>query len=91
MKFTDSRGNEQVVVWADHTRDCRKCCEVDVSSPRTFSLCCAQGAPLLMEELAKRQAPIESAKRKENEKWAQERGTFIKSRVKDARAITKYK
>lgn len=34
-----------------------------------------------MEELKKRQAPVEAAKRRAVEKWAEEAGMFIKSRA----------
>lgn len=91
MKLYGTKGEEVVILWGDHQPSCETCREVDLSRSATFAKACAQGSPLLMEELAKRQAPIVAKKRKEVEEWAKERGTFIKSKVKDARVITKYK
>lgn len=83
MKFRDSHGQDVIVTWGDHWPGCDKCREVVIEKSATFANACAQGSPLLMEELAKRQAPAESAKRKAVEEWATKAGTFIKSKAKN--------
>lgn len=90
MKLIGSSG-EVIVTWSDHYPGCEKCREgVDLEKSSTFVNACAKGSRLVMEEMQKRQAPIEAQKRREVEKWAKEAGTFIKHRVKDPRAITRY-
>lgn len=76
MKFHDSSGNEITRSWGDHWPSCERCREVSLEKSATFANACAEGSPLLMEELTKRQAPVEKQKRKEVEDWAKARGTF---------------
>lgn len=77
MKFLGSKQEDVVVVWGDHAPGCEKCRQVDLNKSASFAHACASpGAALLTEELRKRQAPIETEKRKENERWTRERGTF---------------
>ena len=90
MKFYDKDGGIEVV-WSDHKYNCAKCSEVEIGNAATFVKSCAIGAQLIMEELKKQQAPIQREKDKKIEEQAKQAGTFIKSRVKDARAITRYK
>lgn len=81
MKFINHHGEDVEIRWSDHRPGCAKCREVEIDSSATFSRSCAQGGVLLMEELKKRQAPVERAQRRAVEKWAEEAGTFIKSRA----------
>ena len=78
-----------IVLWSDHVYSCKKCYNVKLESPATFAQTCAMGAPLLLEELAKRQAPVEKEKRKAIEQWAKDTGVFVTHRAKNT--YTKYK
>ena len=97
MKFERPGRNGVEVVdikWGDHYAGCEKCRTVDLSKPATLANACADpGAPLLKEELRKRQAPVVTKARKEVEEWAKKTGAFTEfdGKVKDARVITHYK
>lgn len=96
MKFERPGPNGVEVVdikWGDHYAGCEKCRTVDLSKPATLTYACAAGAPLLKEELRKRQAPVVAKARKEVEEWAKKTGAFTEfdGKVKDARVITRYK
>lgn len=90
MRLINHFGEDVIITWHDHAPSCEKCRSVDLEKSATFVHACAQGSQLVMEEMKKRQAPVEKQKRADEEKWAKERGVFIKPRVKDARAITRY-
>lgn len=62
--------------WGDHWPGCDKCREVVLESPATFAKSCAEGAALIMEELAKRQAPIVAQEAAEVKEWARKAGVF---------------
>lgn len=83
MKFIDKDGDTRIVMWGDHWPACAKCREVDVAKSATFVNACAQGSPLLMEELARRQAPVEKEKRATVLEWARKVGVFPTARGKN--------
>lgn len=64
------------VVWRDHYPGCDKCRSVDLEKPASFVNACAEGSPLILEELAKQQAPIVAQKRAEVREWARKTGVF---------------
>jgi len=76
MKLHGPRGEETIVTWGDHWPGCEECRAVEIERSATFANACAQGSPLLIEELAKRQAPVATQKRKEVEEWAKKAGVF---------------
>jgi hypothetical protein len=64
------------VVWADHYPGCEKCRGVDLEKTASYVNACAEGSPLLMEELTKRQSPIVRQKAQEVKDWARKAGVF---------------
>jgi len=89
-KRTDSGIPEELEIkWGDHFPGCEKCRLLALNKPATFAQSCAQGAPLIMEHLAKVAAPEAAAKRKAVEEWAKERKTFVIDRPR--KVTTKYK
>ena len=79
MKFIEHtrNGDEvRIVNWGDHWPGCDKCRTVTIDKPATLANACAQGSPLLMEELAKRQAPEVKKQAAEVKAWAEKAGTF---------------
>jgi hypothetical protein len=64
------------VLWGDHFPACVQCREVNLGASSSFVHACGEGAALLMEELAKRQAPIVAQKNKEVRDWARKAGVF---------------
>lgn len=82
MKLYSPNDIEQIITWFDHFPSCAKCREVNLDKSSTFVNACAQGSILVMEEMKKRQAPIEAQKAREVEEWAQKAGTFIKQKSK---------
>ena len=84
MKYRDphSETGETIIFWGDHWPGCEKCREVDIEKSATFANACAQGSPLLMEELARRQAPKVAEKRKQEKEWAEKAGVFVTERSK---------
>ena len=76
MKLYAKGGEEVIVTWSDHWPACGNCREVTITQSATFARACAMGAPLLMEELARRQAPIVKQKTAEVRKWAEHTGIF---------------
>lgn len=64
------------IYWSDHASVCAKCRDVDVEQSATFVHACAEGSPLLMEELVKRQAPTVRASQAEVREWAKKAGVF---------------
>lgn len=96
MKFIEhtANGNKEVIVkWGDHWPACEHCRTVDIDRSATFANACAQGSPLLMEELANRQAPVVRQKSAENKEWAKKAGTFVvdKANKEAVTNVTKYK
>lgn len=88
MKLYGSDGEEKIVRWFDHAPACKQCREVNLDSLATFAYSCAQGGVLLMEEMKRRQAPVERQKAKEVEDWAKRAGVFkTATRFK---VVTKY-
>ncbi len=80
--------------WGDHWPGCEKCRKVDVEKSVTFPYSCAQGAVLLAEELAKRQAPVVREKTAAVRQWAKETGgfpEFDKGNPEFVKRVTKYK
>jgi hypothetical protein len=55
---------------------CEQCKGVDLAKPATFAMACAEGSPLLMEELVKIQAPAEREKKEKVREWAKKAGVF---------------
>lgn len=94
MKFYDSHGEEKIISWGDHWPGCASCRSVNIDKSATFVNACAQGSPLLMEEMAKQRAPIAREGAQINKQWARDRGTFH-TEAKTSKAllasITKYK
>lgn len=88
MKLYGPKDEETIVTWGDHWPNCDKCREVSLEKSATFSNVCAQGAPLLSEELTKRQAPIVKAKTQAVKEWAGKAGVFPTG--KSANVKTKY-
>lgn len=77
MKFRTPFNVDEEIKFGDHAPGCEKCREVDFSNPATLSRACAMpGAPLLAEELRRRQAPVTKAKAKAVEEWAKSTGHF---------------
>lgn len=62
--------------WGDHWPACEECRTVDLDKSASLANACAEGAPLLMEELAKRQAPVVRKKAAEVKEWAKKAGVF---------------
>lgn len=88
-KDENGKVTETVITWSDHWPSCERCREVSIAKPSTFAGTCAQGAPLLMEELAKQQAPVEKQKTAAVRAWADKAGVF---KMGSANTVTtKYK
>ena len=82
MKLHGQNGDEAMITWGDHWPGCRQCRAVSLSQSSSLAGTCAQGAPLLMEELAKRQAPVAKQKATEVKSWAEKAGVFKMGRSK---------
>lgn len=74
----DKQGKEYTVIvkWDEHVAGCSKCQSVQFSSSASFVNACAEGSPLLMEELVKRQRPVQRKKDAEILEWAKKTGVF---------------
>jgi hypothetical protein len=88
MKFNQPKGEPVELFWGDHWPGCPQCRTVDLDKPATLANSCVMGAQLVAEELAKRQAPVEKAKRQEVKEWAVKAGTFVTDKPKST--PTKY-
>ena len=71
------------VFWKDHAFGCERCKEVSIEIPATLAYCCAVGAPLLAEELSKRQAPVIKQRNKAIAEWADKAGVFPTAKAKN--------
>lgn len=80
MKFTArNEHNQKVDVnvrWSDHAPGCAACREVNIEQSITFPKACAEGSPLLMEELVRREAPNVRKNAKAVREWAEKTGVF---------------
>ena len=81
MKRTqlDNRGqiiNTQIFTWNSHRGNCAKCIRVDIEKSKSFALTCAEGGPLLMEELKKRAMPQRIEKEQAELEYAIHAGVF---------------
>ena len=64
------------VYWGDHYPSCEKCREVDLEKSATFANACAEGSPLLAEEMIKRQRHLQQEKERAVRAWAKKAGVF---------------
>ena len=64
------------ISWSDHRHSCAKCQSVDLQRSATFALACAEGSPLLAEELVKMQMPAQQEKERVVREWAKKAGVF---------------
>lgn len=64
------------VFWKEHSFGCEKCRQVNLNKSATFSLSCAEGGPLLMEELKKRVLPEIKARQEKELEFAIRAGVF---------------
>jgi endogenous inhibitor of DNA gyrase (YacG/DUF329 family) len=92
MRLYGKDGEQLDVKWKDHRPKCPHCQNVDLEKPASFGRSCAQGGALLMEEMKKRQAPVERQKAAAEKEWAKERKTFVIDRASRSyvESITKY-
>lgn len=76
MKRKDADGNIVNVSWNGHRSNCQKCVRVDIERSATFVLTCAEGGPLLAEELSIRALPQRNAKAAAELEYAIHAGVF---------------